>query len=319
MKKIKILEFEKPIEGIEDKIFELSSLSDGDVDFSAEIDILKSKRERLIGEIYADLNPWQTTQVARHPDRPFFTDYMELIADEFIEIHGDRNFADDQSIITGFATIDGNKVVVIGQQKGRNTEENIARNFGMPRPEGYRKALRVMKLAEKFNLPILSFIDTPGAYPGIEAEERGQGEAIARNLMEMAALEIPLIATIIGEGGSGGALGIAVADKILIMENSIYSVISPEGCATILWRDSTKANLAAEALNITSDKLLKFRLVDEVVAEPKGGAHRDIKLTAANLKDALLRNLAILKKTPKSKLVAKREEKFRKMGPVSDG
>lgn len=319
MKKLKILEFEKPIEGIENKIFELSSLSDGDVDFSAEIDILKSKRERLVGEIYANLNPWQITQVARHPDRPFFTDYMELIADEFIEIHGDRNFADDQSIITGFATIGGNNVVVIGQQKGRNTDENIARNFGMPRPEGYRKALRVMKLAEKFNRPILSFIDTPGAYPGIEAEERGQGEAIARNLMEMAGLEIPLIATIIGEGGSGGALGIAVADKILIMENSIYSVISPEGCASILWRDATKANVAAEALNITSDKLFKFRLVDEVIAEPKGGAHRDYKLTASNLKDALLRNLAILKKTPKNKLVAKREEKFRKMGPVSDG
>jgi len=319
MKKLKILDFEKPIKGIEDKIFELSSLSDGDIDFSAEVDILKEKRSRLIGEIYATLDPWQITQVARHPNRPYFTDYMELIADEFIEIHGDRNFADDQSIITGFATIGGNNVVVIGQQKGRNTDENIARNFGMPRPEGYRKALRVMKLAEKFNRPILSFIDTPGAYPGIEAEERGQGEAIARNLMEMAALEIPLIATIIGEGGSGGALGIAVSDKILIMENSIYSVISPEGCASILWRDAAKASVAAEALNITSDKLLKFRLVDEIIPEPVGGAHRDIKLAAANLKEALLKNLAIIKKIPKNKLVAKREEKFRKMGPVSDG
>ncbi len=319
MKKIKILEFEKPIQGIEDKIYELSSLSDGEIDFSAEVDILKAKRSRLIGEIYANLNPWQITQVARHPDRPYFTDYMELIADEFIEIHGDRNFADDQSIITGFATIGGNNVVVIGQQKGRNTDENIARNFGMSRPEGYRKALRVMKLAEKFHRPILTFIDTPGAYPGIEAEERGQGEAIARNLMEMAALEIPLISTIIGEGGSGGALGIAVSDKILIMENSIYSVISPEGCASILWRDASKASVAAEALNITSGKLLKFGLVDEIVAEPKGGAHRDIKLTAANLKKALLSNLATVKKIPKNKLVAKREEKFRKMGPVLEG
>lgn len=310
------LEFEKPIENIEKSIEDLESsvLKNSDVDFSIEIDELKKKRDYMLGTIYENLTPWQITQVARHPERPIFSDYKEKLFDEFMEFHGERQFRDDPSIITGFAKIGDEKFVVIGEEKGRDTKDKIFRNFGMPQPEGYRKALRAMKIAEKFKKPILTFIDTAGAYPGIEGEERGQGEAIARNLFEMAGLKVPIIATVIGEGGSGGALAIAVADRVLMLSNAIYSVISPESCASILWRDASKAEQAAEALKFTAPYLIKFGIVEEAIPEPIGGAHRDVEFTMNNVKEAIFRHLAELKKLPANKLVQKRYDRFRKLG-----
>ncbi|MCK4907924.1 MAG: acetyl-CoA carboxylase carboxyltransferase subunit alpha [Spirochaetes bacterium] len=316
---VKGLDFEAPIIELENKIKELEDFSSKDgVDFAAEIAKLESKVHLLKKDIYAKLSSWQKVQVARHPQRPYFTDYVDLIFENFTELHGDRQFADDKSIIAGIAKLNGEDVVLIGQQKGRETKENIERNFGMPRPEGYRKALRFMKFAEKFKKTIITFIDTPGAYPGLEAEERGQGEAIARNLRDMSSLKVPIIVVIVGEGGSGGALGIGIGNRILMMENSIYSVISPEGCASILWRDATKAEDAAEAMKITAPYLKKFNVIDEIVPEPVGGAHRDHVTTAKNLKKVLLQHLLEIKKLSPSKLVEKRHEKFRKMGPVME-
>jgi len=316
---IKTFDFEGPVADLEKKIAELENFSsDESVDFSAEISRLKDKRKELLKDLYTDLTPWQVAQVARHPQRPFFLDYVELMCDDFIEMHGDRQFSDDPPLVGGMATINGEKVIVIGQQRGRTTEESIKRNFGMARPEGYRKALRLMQFAEKFNKPIITFIDTMGAYPGLDAEERGQGEAIARNLREMSALDVPIVVVVIGEGGSGGALGIGVGDRIMMMQNSIYSVISPEGCASILWRDATKADVAAEALRINAPQLLKLGIIDEIVPEPPGGAHRDYQVAAENLKKALLKHLTELKKIPKNKIAEKRHEKFRQMGPIKE-
>lgn len=314
---IKHCDFEEPLLEIQQRIDELGSFSATEnVDFAAEIAKLKQKSDDLLREIYSNLTPWQIVQVARHPQRPFFLDYIRLFSDDFEELHGDRLYGDDKAIVTGLATIGGTKVAVIGQQKGRDTKENIVRNFGMPRPEGYRKALRIMQLADKFGLPIVTFIDTPGAYPGLDAEERGQGEAIARNLREMALLKVPIIVVVIGEGGSGGALAIGVGDRTLMLQNSIYSVISPEGCASILWRDATKAEDAANALRITASDLQKLGIVDEIVPEPLGGAHRDPLAMANTLKQFILRNLVELSKLPKQRLVERRLEKLRKIGPV---
>jgi acetyl-CoA carboxylase carboxyl transferase subunit alpha len=261
---------------------------------------------------------WKRVQLARHPQRPFALDYIQKIFKDFTEIHGDRAFGDDHATITGFAYLEGQPVVVVGQQKGRDTKENIKRNFGMPHPEGYRKALRAMKMAEKFHKPVIAFIDTPGAYPGLGAEERGQAEAIARNLLEMAKLRVPIIAVVIGEGGSGGALGIGVANKVLMMENSIYSVISPEGCAAILWNDREMIQQASEVLRLTPDDLLSFKIIDEIVPEPEGGAHLDHDLAAQNLKKALERNLKPLSTMSPTALEAQRYDKFRSMGAFQE-
>ncbi len=260
---------------------------------------------------------WEVVKISRHPNRPVFKDYIELIFDNFIEFHGDRCYADDPAISGGFAEIDGKKIMLIGHYKGKNTTENIERNFGMAKPEGYRKALRLMRLAERFNVPIVTLIDTPGAFPGIEAEERGQAESIAKNITEMAKIEVPIISLVIGEGGSGGALGIGVGDKILMLSNSIYSVISPEGCASILWRDSKYAADAAEALNITADALIKIGVIDEIIKEPPEGAHNDYKKTAENVKKALLKNLKVLNKMSEGKLLKHRSEKYSNIGKYS--
>ena len=311
-------DFEEPILGIKQRIQELESFpaTEG-VDFSAEIANLHAREEDLLREIYAGLNPWQIVQVARHPLRPYFLDYVRLVCDEFIELHGDRLYGDDKAIVGGFASIGGVRVVILGQQKGRGcVKESIARNFGMAKPEGYRKALRLMKLAEKFKLPIVTIIDTPGAYPGIDAEERGQSEAIARNLREMSLLATPILSIVIGEGGSGGALGIGVCDRLLMLQNSMYSVISPEGCASILWHDATKAEDAAKALGITASELHRLGIVDEVLAEPPGGAHRNPTVMAYTVKQAIHRNLGDLMRLSKSRLLEKRSEKLRNMGPV---
>jgi acetyl-CoA carboxylase carboxyl transferase subunit alpha len=315
---VKYCDFEEPLVQIEQRIRELgtfSSTKDG-VDFSAELAKLRARREEVLRDIYAGLTPWQRIQVARHSGRPYFLDYVRMMSDDFEELHGDRLFGDDKAVITGLATIAGVKMALIGQQKGGDVKENIARNFGMPRPEGYRKALRVMKLAEKFHLPLVTFIDTPGAYPGLDAEERGQGEAIARNLREMSLLSTPVVSVVIGEGGSGGALAIGVCDRLLMLENAIYSVISPEGCATILWHDANKAEEAANALHITAKDLQRLGVVDEVIAEPLGGAHRDPLAMANTLKQALLRNLGELARLAKPRLLEKRLEKIRGIGPV---
>jgi acetyl-CoA carboxylase carboxyl transferase subunit alpha len=269
-------------------------------------------------EFYAHLGPWQRAQIARHPLRPYLTDYIPLLFTDFVELHGDRAFGDDRALIAGLAKFKGRPVAVIGQQKGRDTKQRVIRNFGQPKPEGYRKALRVMQLAAKFGRPILTFVDTPGAYPGIDAEERGQGEAIARNLREMARLPVPVIVTVTGEGGSGGALAIAVGDRINILENGFYSVISPEGCASIIWRDSTKAETAAEAMKITATDLKELGIVDEIVKEPEGGAHNDHEVAARLLEDVLDRQLIALTNEPVTGLVAARYEKFRKMGQFFD-
>ena len=288
MGKRHFLDFEQPIAELETKIDELRYVqNESAVDISDEIERLGHKSLQLTKEIYASLSPWQVTQIARHPQRPYTLDYVEELFTDFQELHGDRAFADDTSIVGGLARFNGQACMVLGHQKGRDTKERAARNFGMPRPEGYRKALRLMKLAEKFRLPVFTFVDTPGAYPGIGAEERGQSEAIGRNIFEMAKLEVPIITTIIGEGGSGGALAISVADQVLMLQYAVYSVISPEGCASILWKTADRAPDAAEALGITAHRLKALSLVDRIVSEPVGGAHRDLKAMAAQLRRGL--------------------------------
>ena len=288
MSKRHFLEFEQPIAELESKIEELRYVqSESAVDISEEIDRLSKKSLQLTKDIYSTLSPWQVTQISRHPQRPYTMDYVNELFTDFQEMHGDRHFADDLSIVGGLARFNGQPCMVLGHQKGRDTKERAARNFGMSRPEGYRKALRLMQTAEKFGLPVFTFVDTPGAYPGIGAEERNQSEAIGRNIFEMAQLEVPIITTVIGEGGSGGALAISVADQVLMLQYSVYSVISPEGCASILWKTSDKASDAAEALGITAHRLKALGLIDKIVSEPVGGAHRDYKQACANLKRAL--------------------------------
>ncbi|MCC6758987.1 MAG: acetyl-CoA carboxylase carboxyltransferase subunit alpha [Candidatus Omnitrophica bacterium] len=309
------LDFEKPIIELETKINELKNLGKTrKVDLDPEIKKLEQKAAKMKEEIYSKLTDWQRVQIARHPLRPYTLDYINMMTSEFIEVHGDRLFADDLALVGGFAKLNGHRIMIMGHQKGRDTKDNIRRNFGCAHPEGYRKAMRLMRLAEKFGLPVVVLIDTPGAYPGVGAEERGQAQAIAENLMDMAQLKTPVVATIIGEGGSGGALGVAVADRVLILQNAYYSVISPEGCASILWRSSTKAPEAANALKLTGEHLLKFGIVDEVVAEPEGGAHRDPEAIAAQLKKAILRNIKELTPLSPEELLDQRYEKFRRMG-----
>lgn len=309
------LDFEKPIVELEEKILALKNTANGATPgLAAEIKMIEEQCNKLKAEIYGNLTPWQRVQLARHPLRPYLLDYIPLIFGEFVELHGDRGFADDKSIVAGIGKIEDISCVIIGHQKGRTLEENLERNYGMSNPEGYRKALRVMLLGEKFSMPILTFIDTPGAYPGIGAEERGQAEAIARNLKVMSSLGVPIITTVIGEGGSGGALGIGVADKILMMENAYYSVISPEGCSSILFKDASKAPESAASLRITAQELYKLGVIDEIVAEPLGGADKDVKLAAENLKKAILKNLEELLKIPTKKLINLRYKKYRNIG-----
>ncbi len=307
------LDFEQPVAELEAKVQELVA-SKGDQE---EINRLKAQLEKLRRKIYSNLTPWQKVQLARHPHRPYTLDYIDLICEDFIELHGDRRYSDDPAIVAGLAKIDGKNLVIIGHQKGRDTKEKLRRNFGMPHPEGYRKALRLMQMAAKFKLPLLTLVDTPGAYPGVGAEERGQAEAIACNLRELATLPVPIIIVITGEGGSGGALAIAVGDRILIMEYATYSVITPEGCASILWRDSNKADEAAKALRITSQDLLEFKIIDEIIPEPLGGAHQNWEMAANNLKSAIMKNLNMLEPIPINELVKQRIEKFGRMGVYS--
>jgi acetyl-CoA carboxylase carboxyl transferase subunit alpha len=312
------LDFEKPIAELERRIDELRQLADtSEIDVEAEIVPLERKLADLRVEIYRNLTPLQRVSVARSNRRPFTLDYLRLAFTDWIELHGDRQFRDDGAIVGGWARLDGESVMVIGHQRGRDTKENLRRNFGMPHPEGYRKALRLMKLAEKFQVPILTFIDTPGAWPGIGAEERGQSEAIARNLLEMASIQVPIVATVIGEGGSGGALALGVADRVLMLENSVYSVISVEGCAAILWKDGKSPEMrekAAGALRITAPDLYELRVIDEIIPEPPGGAHADHERTAKNVRDVLCKQLSELRRLKPDKLVRRRREKFLKMG-----
>jgi len=311
------LAFEKPIIELEKKIEELKLFaSEKKIDLSSELKKMEEKLEGLKRRTYGNLTPWQKVQIARHPQRPYTLDYISLLMTDFVELHGDRIFGDDKAMICGFAVFEGTKVAVIGHQKGRDTKENLKRNFGCAHPEGYRKALRLMQLAEKFGLPVVIFIDTPGAYPGIGAEERGQAQAIALNLREMVCIGVPIIATVIGEGGSGGALGIGVADAVCVLENAYYSVISPEGCAAILWKDGLKAPDAAEVLKLTAADLLKLGVIDCVVPEPMGGAHRNPQETAANVKQAVGGYLKKLLKLDKKTLLDSRYEKFRKIGKI---
>lgn len=310
-----ILDFEKPIFELEAKIKELKNIgSNRNVNLDSEVKNLEVKLEKIKREIYSNLTAWQRVQIARHPDRPYTLDYIRLMMTDFIELHGDRQFADDLAIIAGFAHFNGSKVLVMGHQKGRDTKENLMRNFGCAHPEGYRKAMRLMKLAEKFSLPVLVLIDTPGAYPGVGAEERGQAQAIASNLKDMVNIKTPIVATIIGEGGSGGALGIGVADKVFILQHAYYSVISPEGCASILWRSSVKAPEAAEALKLNAEHLIKFGVVDDVIAEPLGGAHQDPEFVANELKKVLIKSIKDLSSLSKKDLVEARYKKFRQIG-----
>ena len=319
MSKRHFLEFEQPIAELESKIEELRYVqNESAVDISEEIERLDKKSLQLTKDIYTQLTPWQVTQIARHPQRPYTLDYVNEIFTDFQELHGDRAFADDQSIVGGLARFNGQACMVLGQQKGRDTKERAARNFGMPRPEGYRKALRLMKMAEKFGLPIFTFVDTPGAYPGIGAEERGQSEAIGRNIFEMAQLEVPIVTTIIGEGGSGGALAISVADQVLMLQFSVYSVISPEGCASILWKTAAKASDAAEALGITAHRLKALGLVDKIINEPVGGAHRDPKHMATSLKRALVDALRQVSDLSTTDLLARRYERLKSYGRFTD-
>ncbi len=311
------LDFERPIIELEKKIQELKGfISDKKIDLSSEVKRLEEKLERLKKDTYGNLTAWQRVQIARHPLRPYTQDYINIIMSDFIELHGDRSFSDDQAIIGGFAEIDHQKIVVIGHQKGRDTKENLRRNFGCAHPEGYRKALRIMQLAEKFNLPIVVFIDTPGAYPGVGAEERGQAQAIALNLREMTSIGVPIIAIIIGEGGSGGALGIGIADKVCVLENAYYSVISPEGCAAILWKNGSKAPEAAAVLKLTAPDLLKMGIIDEVIPEPLGGAHTDSERMGQTLKETIKKNLQELNALKKEELLKLRYKKFRGMGAI---
>jgi acetyl-CoA carboxylase carboxyl transferase subunit alpha len=314
------LDFERPIEDLDLKMDELKRISDGkDVDLSGEIKKLEKKIRDLRSEIFSSLTPWQKTLVARHPDRPYTLDYINLFASDFIELHGDRRFADDPAIVAGLAKINGIPVVIAGHQKGRGTKERISRNFGQPHPEGYRKALRVMKLAERFKRPVITLIDTPGAYPGIGAEERGQAEAIAVNLMEMSRLRTPIISIVIGEGGSGGALALGVADRLFMLEHASYSVISPEGCAAILWRKNSELgpadfSRAADALKLTAQDLLQFKVIDGIIPEPLGGAHRDPEAMAKNISETILAAFEELKSKTAGKLVEERYKRFRKIG-----
>jgi acetyl-CoA carboxylase carboxyl transferase subunit alpha len=309
------LDFEQPIADLEAKIQELRHASNAPaVDVDAEVHALQDKLRIRTAQIFRDLSPWQVSQLARHPARPYTLDYIRIICDEFQELAGDRAFSDDAAIVGGLGRINGRSVVIIGHQKGRDTKSKIKRNFGMPRPEGYRKALRLMKLAERFKLPLLTFIDTPGAYPGVGAEERGQSEAIARNLLEMSELKIPVICTVIGEGGSGGALAIGVGDRTLMLEYSTYSVISPEGCASILWKSSDKAKDAAEQLGLTAKRLLELGLIDKVVREPIGGAHRNPKQMGTRLKAVLLNELAALEAMSTEDLLDRRYRRLRSYG-----
>ena len=319
MSKKTFLDFEQPIAELEAKIEELRYVQvESAVDISDEIDQLSKKSLQLTKDIYADLTPWQITKIARHPERPYTLDYIGDIFTDFVEMHGDRHFADDLSIVGGLARFNGNACMVIGQQKGRDTKERTARNFGMTRPEGYRKALRLMKTAEKFKLPVFTFVDTPGAFPGIDAEERSQSEAIGRNIFEMAQLQVPIITTIIGEGGSGGALAISVADQLLMLQYSIYSVISPEGCASILWKTSDRASDAAEALGITAHRLKALGLVDKIVNEPVGGAHRDTKQMCAQLKRGLNDAWRQLSDLKVKELLERRYERLQSYGRFND-
>lgn len=312
---LNFLDFEQPIAELEAKIEELKYLKDDSgVNISQEISRLKKECDTLTKKIFSRLSPWQITQLARHPLRPYSLDYIDSIFDHFEELHGDRMYRDDPALIGGIGRLDGIEVMILGHQKGRDTKDRVYRNYGMPKPEGYRKALRIMKLAEKFNLPIITLIDTPGAYPGIGAEERGQSEAIARNLLEMSQLEVPIISLIIGEGGSGGALAIGVSDKLLMLKYSIYSVISPEGCASILWKDAAQAPRAAEALCISSDKLLELGLIDGVLEEPLGGAHRAEEAFFKSIQNELKRNLTELQNTTVKNLLSNRHKKIENFG-----
>jgi len=310
-----VLEFERPLIELEKKIQEMKDYSlNEDLEVSEEITKLEKKAQKVRRDIYSKLTRWQRVQLARHPQRPYTLDYIEKITNYFVELHGDRSFRDDPAIVAGIAEIENEQVVIVGHQKGRTTKEKLFRNFGMPHPEGYRKALRVMKLGSKFNRPVVCLIDTMGAYPGIGAEERGQAEAIARNLFEMSHLPVPILIIVIGEGASGGALGIGLGDRLLMMENTWYSVISPEGCAAILWRDSSKADLAAEAMKVTSTDLLEMKILDAIIEEPPGGAHRNFDKAAEILKKTILTELKNLKQTPVDELIHNRIEKFGKMG-----
>jgi len=312
---LSFLDFEQPIAELEAKIDELRFVaSDEEVNVGEEIARLRAKSRALTTSIFANLTPWQVAQLARHPHRPYTLDYAGAIFEEFQELHGDRMYADDHAIVGGLARLDGRPVMLIGHQKGRDTKERVRRNYGMPKPEGYRKALRLMKLAERFRVPLVTLIDTPGAYPGVGSEERNQSEAIARNLFEMATLKVPVISAVIGEGGSGGALAIGVCDRLIMLQYAVYSVISPEGCASILWKSADKKELAAEAMGITAERLDKFGLVDEIVKEPLGGAHRDPQVMAGNLKAAILRHLREVEQLPEEQLLAKRYERLRAQG-----
>ncbi len=313
------LDFEKPLIELQQKIKELREYSSGTVDFSSEIKKLEKKASKLRDEIFSNLNRWQRTQLARHQNRPYTLDYIEHVFTDWFEVHGDRNYRDDPALVCGFARLNGEPCAIIGHQKGRDTKEKVYRNFGMPHPEGYRKALRVMQMAEQFNLPIFTFVDTPGAFPGIGAEERGQAEAIARNLREMAALTVPVIVTVTGEGGSGGALAIAVGNKVMMMQYSVYAVISPEGCAAILWNDGTLGPQAAEALKLTSSDINELDcVIDDVVPEPEGGAHNNPAEAAAQLKEYLVKHLAELQQLSPDGLVEQRYQKFRAMTRVNE-
>jgi acetyl-CoA carboxylase carboxyl transferase subunit alpha len=312
---LNFLEFEQPIAELEAKIEELRLVGDdNEINIQDEITRLESKSRTLTESIFSNLKPWQIAQIARHPQRPYMFEYIEQLFDDFQELHGDRAFADDHAIVGGVARFQGKSVMLIGHQKGRDTKEKIYRNFGMPRPEGYRKALRLMQTAERFKMPVLTFIDTPGAYPGIGAEERGQSEAIARNLLVMAGLRVPIISTVVGEGGSGGALAIGVADRVMMLEYSTYSVISPEGCASILWKSAEKASLAAEAMGITSSRLKELELIDTIVPEPLGGAHRDMQTMARNLRNALSETLEALQELSIDKLLEDRYQRLMSYG-----
>ena len=314
------LDFERPLLELETQIEDLRAFADTQkLEVREELERLEAKAEKLRQQIYGNLTPWQQVQLARHPARPYTLDYVERIFTDFLELHGDRLYRDDPAIVAGFAELEGQPVMVIGHQKGRETKENIRRNFGMPNPEGYRKALRLMQTAARFGRPIITFVDTPGAYPGIGAEERGQAEAIARNLREMAMLPVPIIVIIAGEGGSGGALALAVGDRILMLEHSIYAVISPEGCASILWRDAAKREEAAEALKLTSQDLADLGIIDRVVPEPLGGAHRNLEKMAQQLKSVLMEELAALQSVTPGELVERRIEKFSRMGVFQEG
>ncbi|MDI6802160.1 MAG: acetyl-CoA carboxylase carboxyltransferase subunit alpha [Thermodesulfovibrionales bacterium] len=317
------LDFEKPLEELETKIEELKRLSDGnEIDLSSEIRQLEKKAKDMRSEFFSDLTPWQKTMIARHPERPYTLDYITMMVEDFLELHGDRRFGDDPAIVSGIGKINGISMAVIGHQKGRGTKERIFRNFGQPNPEGYRKALRVMKLAERFKMPVVTLIDTPGAFPGIGAEERGQAEAIATNLMEVSKIKVPIVSIVIGEGGSGGALALSVADRLYMLEHSVYSVISPEGCAAILWRKNGELSLddfsrAADALKLTTQDLKAFKIIDDIIPEPLGGAHREPETTAKRIAEYITKALETLRTKSTAKLIEERYKKIRKIGSIT--